>query len=148
MTINAFGLSRESYTIMLLCRRSEFGVTGLTASEDDISGPLVELTLLILVATVGGYPLSSKPALLCVLMLRLRFEGDDGSSLISPYFSLLSSFCLLFRKKNQTRAAMRATPSTEATTAAAMRPPDMPPESFCCVGRFPGAMVPVTVGVC
>lgn len=41
----------------LLDRRSDEGVTGLIASEDDaISGPLVELTLLIrvVVATVGA----------------------------------------------------------------------------------------------
>jgi hypothetical protein len=78
MIINELGLSRESYITSRLCLRSEFGVTGLIASEDDMSGPFVELTLLILVvATVDGYTRSSKPDLLCVLMFRLRFDGED-----------------------------------------------------------------------
>lgn len=57
MIIKLFGLRRWSYMTSLLDRRSDEGVTGLIASEDDaISGPFVELTLLIrvVVATVGA----------------------------------------------------------------------------------------------
>lgn len=63
-------------------------------------------------------------------MFRLRFDGDEGSSLMSPNFSVESSFRLRRRRKNQASAPMSATPRMEATTAAAIKPPDMP-ELFC-----------------